>query len=104
MNSRESSTRVQYKLSAAFAGTACIIAGNQTILIKAMVLNSINNLSEVKATPRCSKHSPTSHMLVIYHLRTELNGGSGVETSVASFNTIYLEHTIEIPKANNQLP
>lgn len=77
-----------------------IIGKQQANLIKDVVLNSINNLCEVKENRRYSKHSLALPIPAMHHLRIELNEVNGVETSVASFITVKLAHPIELPCKN----
>ncbi|KAI9160714.1 hypothetical protein LWI28_010893 [Acer negundo] len=60
----------------------------------------------MKATPRGLKQSTTSLMPTVDHLRIQLERShvSGIESSVASLDSINMSESIQVPQPHHQLP
>ncbi|KAK2654703.1 hypothetical protein Ddye_014559 [Dipteronia dyeriana] len=60
----------------------------------------------MKATPRGLKQSTTSLMPTMDHLRIQLERShvTGIESSVASLDSINMPESIQVPQPHHQLP
>ncbi|KAA8544977.1 hypothetical protein F0562_019806 [Nyssa sinensis] len=73
-------------------------------LVKAEILNGIDNLINIKATPRSLQHGPTHPVPVVHKLRIEAHGLAGIEPSVPCLHAIDLTHSVQLPQPHHQLP
>ncbi|KAK7262054.1 hypothetical protein RJT34_29614 [Clitoria ternatea] len=69
-----------------------------------MILDSINNLMEIKTAPRSLKHGATHVVPVVHKVWVEREGLGGVKPPVAGGDAENMTDGVELPQTNNKLP